>query len=372
MNHRLRLRHAAFSVLLLASGALPIRAAAVLLEDPGARCLRPGEAPVSVHGLGWYQEDKPALTRLPLRLKATFPPKVWSLAQSPAGVRLRFATDAAIIGVVAKGSGAPPAPHMTAIATGGIDLYVDGSYRGSAAPDSTGKLRAEWPVGKARARREITIYLPYGRGLALEEIRLEAGAQAWPARAFAVAKPVVYYGSSITQGIAAANPGGTFPALLGRWLDTDFVNLGFSGNGLGEPALARAMAEIDAACYVVDYWANPTTEIYRTTLPAFIAILRAAHPDTPILVTGPYFNPSEDVPGDAGERQVAKRAFAREFVAHCRAAGDRRIEHVDGLEMLPREFADGLVDSRHANSMGFYLCAKGLEPALRAALGLKR
>ncbi len=92
---------------------------------------------------------------------------------------------------------------------------------------------------------------------------------------------------------------------------------------------------------------------------------------TPILVTGPYFNPSEDVPGEAGQRQIEKRALAREFVAARRAAGDTRITFVDGLEMLSRAQSDGLVDGRHANSMGFYFCARGLEPYLRAALGLR-
>ncbi len=88
----------------------------------------------------------------------------------------------------------------------------------------------------------MEIYLPYGRPLAIEAIVIAARARLWPARPYAVAKPVVYYGSSIIQGSAAANPGGNYLALLGRWLDADFINLGFSGNGFGEPALARAVA----------------------------------------------------------------------------------------------------------------------------------
>lgn len=118
-------------------------------------------------------------------------------------------------------------------------------------------------TGTTSARREITLYLPFGRPIAIKEVVLAPGAKIWRAQRPAVAKPVVFYGSSITQGIAASNPGATYLALLSRWLNFDFVNLGFSGNGLGEPALAEATAEIDAACYVVDFWANPTTELYR-------------------------------------------------------------------------------------------------------------
>jgi hypothetical protein len=303
---------------------------------------------LGIHGLGWFKENAPALTRLPVRRKAEFPPRVWNLAQTPAGVRLRFATDADVVGLLAEHPPVKVVPHVTWLGQAGVDFYVDGVFRGSGAPDAEGKLAKEWFTGKAPARREIEIYLPYGRPLAIKAVVLPAGARLWPARPHTVAKPVVYYGSSITQGSAAANPGGTYLALLSRWLDADFINLGFSGNGFGEPALAHAVAEIDASCFVVDYWANPTPEVYRKTLPGFIDVLRARHPSTPILVTGPYYNPSEDVPGDAGRYQIEKRAFAREFVAARRAAGDTRITFVDGLEMLSREQADGLVDGRHA------------------------
>ncbi len=359
------------ALLLAALFAFPASVcSAAVWEEPDAQRLQVGDTRLAVHGLGWYREQAPALIRLPLRSKAEFPPRAWSLAQTPAGVRLRFATDAERIGLLAKHPPVKVVPHVTWLGQAGVDFYVDGVFLGSAAPDADGKLAKEWFTGKTPARREVEIYLPYGRPLAIDAIVLPSGARLWPARPYAITKPVVYYGSSITQGSAAANPGGNYLALLGRWLDADYINLGFSGNGFGEPALARAVAELDASCFVVDYWANPTSEVYRRTLPGFIDILRAKHPTTPILVTGPYYNPSEDVPGEAGQRQIEKRAFAREFVAARRAAGDTRITFVDGLEMLSRAQSDGLVDGRHANSMGFYFCARGLEPYLRTALGL--
>lgn len=329
-----------------------------------------GDERLGIHGLAWWHEDKPTVARLPVRSKASFPPRVWTGAQSPAGVRIRFATDARTVRLTASGTTLQPPPHVTGITNGGVDLYVDNIYRGSAAPDRAGKLGKEWELGREQARREITFYLPVARPLAIQEVVLDPRAAIWPARKPAVSKPLVFYGSSITQGSAASNPGVTYIALLSRWLDFDFVNLGFAGNGLGEPALAEAMAEIDAACYVVDFWANPTTDIYRENLPRFLDILRAKHPHTPILVTSPYYNPSEDVPGETGRRQIEKRAFTREHVLARIAKGDTKLLHVDGLEMLSREQADGLADGRHANSMGFYFCARGLEPHLRTALQL--
>ena len=343
--------------------------AAELWEDKTAQHFAVTDSRMVVSGLAWFSEEKPVLRRLPSRMKDVLPPKVWGLAQSPSGARIRFVTDTATIAVVAQVQ-APVMGWAANTANSGLDLYVDGGYYGSAPADAEGVIRKEWSIGKERKLREITLYLPMAKSIEVRDILLDHAAVVEAPRPFALAKPVVYYGSSITQGAGTSNPGLVYPALLSRWLNVDFVNLGFSGNGFGEPALARAVAEIDAACFVVDYWANPSAAVYRDTLPGFIAILREKHPLTPIIVTGPYYNPSEDQPGEAGQRQIEKRVIAREFVAARRKAGDKHIVHVDGLEMLSKAEADGLRDARHANSMGCYFCAKGLEPYMRQALGL--
>src|SRR5208337_1165933 len=80
-----------------------------------------------------------------------------------------------------------------------------------------------------------------------------------PARAYALSRPVVFYGTSITQGGCASRSGMSYQAILGRMLNIDFVNLGFSGNGMGEPEMAQAVAHIDAACYVLDFAQNNRT-----------------------------------------------------------------------------------------------------------------
>ena len=356
-------------LVLLASCGL-IVGAAEPWPDPKALHIAFPDTRLTVNGLAWFKEEAPSLRRLPTRLKATFPPKVWALAAAPSGGRIRFTTDSLTVGVVAQGPAGTTPVHVTAIANAGFDLYADGVYMGSVAPDAHGEIKHQWTVGKEPKLREITLYLPMGRTIDVKEIVLKSGATVTPPRPYAVDRPVVYYGSSITQGIAASNPGVIYQAILSSWMNVDFVNLGFSGNGFGEPALAEAVAEVEASCYVVDYWANPTTTLYRDTLPKFIEVLRAKHPRTPIVVTGPYYNPSEEVPGEAGERQFEKRVVARELVEARRREGDTQIFHVDGLEMLSKDQSDGLVDGRHANAMGFYFCARGLEPHLRSVLDL--
>src|SRR5213075_673687 len=115
---------------------------------------------------------------------------------------------------------------------------------------------------------------PLYKPVTIKELSLDTDARLEPPTPYAIRKPIVYYGSSITQGGCASNPGGSCQAILERRLDADFVNLGFSGNGLGEPALAEVICELDPSCIVLDFWGNPSADQYAAALPVFVKILR--------------------------------------------------------------------------------------------------
>ena len=343
---------------------------ASLWEIPEARSVRVPSDPIQVAGLGWFAEDAPVLRRLPERVKDRVSPAVWGLAQHPSGARVRFRTDSTRLGLVAKNPDASTMHHMTSVGQNGFDLYVDGQYRNSAWPDAKGLIQREWALGEGRPMREVTLYLPLYKAVSIERLVLDPGATLAAPTPMARPRPVVFYGSSITQGGCAENPGLSYTAILGRSLNLDFINLGFSGAGLGEPAVAEAVAEIDAEAFVLDYWANPSPEVYRETLPGFVDTVRRRHPRTPILVTSPFWFPAEAGSAAIHAQQESKRKTARDFVAARRKAGDREIVFVDGLEMLSRSQGSGLVDGVHPNSLGFHWCADGLEPQLRRALKL--
>lgn len=357
----MRLRRFLVSVVLLALG---LRAQTVFLG--------PGSPELHVAGLGWFGEDTPALRRLPTRLKGGLPAAVWGLAQHPSGGRFRFRTDSTKLTLVATNSDTSTMHHMTTVGQSGFDLYVDGRYRNSAWPDREGLIRKQWNLGNDRRMREVLVYLPLYKGVALGQIAFDDGAKVEAPSPFALPKPVVFYGSSITQGGCAENPGLSYPAIVCRDLDLDFINLGFSGAGLGEQAVADALAELDPAAYVLDFWANPSPEVFEEALPRVVDTLRRRHPTVPILVTGPFWFPAEDGSPHAHEVNERKRATARGLVQARRKAGDRRISFVDGREMISRDQVSGLVDGVHPNSIGFQHCAEGLEPHLRGALKLRK
>lgn len=323
-----------------------------------------------VNGLPWWQETRPQLIRLPERYRERVRPPVWSLAQAPSGARIRFATDASALGIRAH---FPDLGHMNNMPrTGrlGIDLWVDGEYRRPFFPTGDEHdFEAVCFEGHEPRRREICLYLGLYGPVQVRAVGLSEGARIDPPQPFARELPVAYYGSSITQGGCASRAGMSYQAIVSRRLNLDFVNLGFSGNGRGEPELAEAMAEIDACCYVLDWCQNcASLEELEERYDPFIGIIRARRPETPIICITAIFSTSEVLSAEA--RQPAMREIIRAAVRARQAAGDVYLHLVEGCDLLGPDDRDGLVDQTHPSDLGFVSMANGLEPVLRRVLGL--
>jgi lysophospholipase L1-like esterase len=362
-------RTAALSGLLIAH-LLPLWA-----EEASLRWIQLPNPQLEVNGLPWYGENGGELFRLPAKLKETYRKPVWDLAQSPSGGRIRLRTNSTTLAIRLEYPGPPAMSNMHAFGQTGVDLYADGVYRGTAVADGEskpGKTQDHtYFKDQPRADREITLYLPLYMGVKVIGIGLDPEARVQAARHFAVDKPVVFYGTSITQGGCASRSGMSYQAILGRMLDIDFVNLGFSGNGMGEPELANAVASIDASGFVMDFAQNnPTVESLTKVYAPFLETLRTRHPETPILVITPIYAARESwLRSDA--RLEGMRELIRQVAARRIAAGDRHIEIVEGTDLLGPSRGDGLVDGTHPNDLGFQWMADGLAARIAKLLGIK-
>jgi lysophospholipase L1-like esterase len=329
---------------------------------------------VQMDGLPWYGENGGELFRLPAKLKDTYRQPVWELAQSPSGGRIRFRTNTSILAIRLEYPEPPSMKNMHAFGQTGVDLYADGVYRGTATADRDAKpgKTSEYTYFKDQPRidREITLYLPLYMPVKVLGIGLDAGAHVQPAKPFAVSEPVVFYGTSITQGGCASRPGMSYQAILGRMLNLDFVNLGFSGNGMGEPELARAVASINASCFVLDFAQNnPTVDSLTQVYAPFLEIIRSTHPETPVLLITPIYAAHESWSRDA--RLEDMRELIRQIAAKRIAAGDRHLEIIEGTDLLGPSRGDGLVDGTHPNDLGFQWMAEGLAGRVAKVLGLR-
>jgi hypothetical protein len=222
----------------------------------------------------------------------------------------------------------------------------------------------------ARELRNVTVNFPLYQGVEEMWIGLDADARILPPPPYDDPRPVVVYGSSITQGGCASRPGMAYTNILSRMFNRPFVNLGFSGEGRGDAAVAHLMGEIaDAGCYILDYEANAAGEPnIRDTLPIFIRILHDARPDIPIVVvskpryTRDIFQPKSE------HARLERLEFQRRTVDELRAAGLAGLHFIDGGPSQGDDFDECTVDGVHPNDLGFWQMGQFLYAALTPIL----
>lgn len=324
-----------------------------------------------VNGLAWFGENDGEIWRLPKRMKDVVRDEVWELALCPSGGRIRFKSDTTALSMRLEYGDLGDSRNICKIGRLGFDVYADGAYWKPIWPDGPGKCELSLFAGAPKKSRELTIHMPPYFSPKILAVGLDKGAKISAPAPFALEKPVVYYGTSVTQGGCASHPGNIYQAMLGRITNTDYVVLGFSGNGLGEPEMARAVAEVDAACYVCDFAQNnPTAESLRENYGPFLATIRAAHPETPIVCITPIYSNHEAHTDHWRAINPAYRQVIRDAVAARISSGDKRIILVEGEMLISQKDTDAFVDGIHPNDIGFKYMAERLAPALRTALAL--
>ena len=252
-------------------------------QDQGADLSWHDAARLGLEGKGWSDTEKP-YHRLPARVRRVVPENVWTLGRHSAGLCLRFVSNAPKIGARWTVSSSNIAmPHMAATGVSGLDLYVHDSevWRWTGGGRPTGVTsQAILAKGIPAGDHEYLLYLPLYNGVETLEIGVPADATLAPAppRPADHAKPIVFYGTSITQGGCASRPGMAHTAILGRKLNRPVINLGFSGNGKMEPALEVLLAELDPSVYVLDCVPNMTPAMVSERVVPFVTALRCAKP----------------------------------------------------------------------------------------------
>jgi len=344
-------------------------------KSRGTQWVKASSKRFTQRGLAWFDEDPSVLRRLPGRAEGKVPDGVWYLAQCLAGGRICFRSDTTMMKVRARLLREIPYPHMPASGHSGLALYVGGPHEQKpwslAFPDF-GRQEYERDLFSKvpREMREYTLYLPPYNGLVSLDIGLSAGAAIKKPSPPIAVKPAVFYGTSITQGGCANNAGGEYPSILGRALNLDTVNLGFSGCGQGEPEVARMIAEIDAGLFALDYLANVTPERLRLTLPPFVKLLRSAHPKTPIVLMGKIVYTTALYDKSYLEEHEQRRDILIHFYSKQRKAGDKNIHFVDGESLIPYGADLSHVDGGHPTGAGFQLMAERLTPLIARILEL--
>lgn len=223
--------------------------------------------------------------RFPLSYKDKVRGPVWSLSKSSAGISIRFFTNSTSIGVRWKLLNDAKMNHMAETGIKGIDLYFMNEnrwqYVNTARP--AGKINNFLLVSNMTPEtREFKMYLPLYDGITNLEVGIDSLSTIRKPQK-SNKKPIVFYGTSITQGGCASRPGMVHTSIISRKLNVDCINFGFSGNGRMEQPVAELISGIDALFYVLDGTNNMTPEqIHENAIP-LVDIIRKKHPVTPIV-----------------------------------------------------------------------------------------
>ena len=344
-------------------------------DSKGIAWFDPKKEPFRLVGFKYIKQDG-IYRRLPLKPDWEIRSAVNSLANSTAGGQVHFQTDSRKILIRAEIAYPSGMYHMPATGQSGFDLYM-GEPRNQkyVATSRFGAKETKYEVqlfSGSKEMRSFTLNFPLYNGVKKLEIGVVAGSTIKQAKPFKEDGPIVVYGTSITQGGCASRPGMAYSNILSRSMNMEFTNLGFSGNGKGEPALANLINQIENKKMVIlDYEANVYNDIKRTLGP-FIDILREKNPTMPILVISKIRYASE-INNEKQMKALEERAqFQKVLVDKKKAAGDKNIYFLDGGSLLGDDAHECTVDGVHPTDLGFLKMAKGIEQVLRGILKLEK
>jgi len=143
----------------------------------------------------------------------------------------------------------------------------------------------------------------------------------------------------------------THPAILGRIFDREIINPGFSGNGKMEPEVTRFFAELDPAVFILDCLPNRNdTEVHERTAPC-VQTLRAAHPETPILLVEDRNYADNDFTAHR-QRNESNHAALREEFAKLQVEEVPHIYYLKADDLLGSD-GEGTIDNSHPTDLGF-------------------
>ncbi len=314
------------------------------------------EAPFKVYGI--FKENG-KYRRMPEDAARKVSYGVYALSTNTAGGRVRFVTDSPYITINAVMDDLGKMSHFPLTGSVGFDMYADNCYVKTFVPPFDIHCSYEDIFEfDERKQREIMIDFPLYSNVDELYIGLQEGTALMEAKPYKNTKPIVYYGSSITQGGCASRPGMSYPAIVSRDFDYDYINLGFSGAALAEDEMIEYIKNLDMSVFVYDYDHNaPTTDHLERTHEKMFRLIREKQPFLPvIMMSRPKLFLTDE--------EKVRRSIIEATYNNALSAGDKNVYFIDGEALTELCKDSGTVDNCHPTDFGFASMAKALSKVL--------
>ena len=314
------------------------------------------EEPFKIYGV--FKENG-KYRRLPESVAQTVSEGVQTLHSHTAGGRVRFVTDSPYVAINVLLDEPWRMPHCAWTGSIGVDLYADNRYVKTFLPSFAVEDNYEGVIELEEAvPREITINFPLYSGVKELYIGLKDSCLLKEPEPYKTEKPVVYYGSSITQGGCASRPGMSYQAIISRTFGCNYINLGFSGNAKAEDEIIEYIKKLDMSVFVYDYDHNaPSIEHLEKTHEKMFKAIREQHPYVPVIMMSrpKYF---------LTETEEIRRNIIQTTYNNAVSAGDKNVYFIDGKALTQLCKDSGTVDNTHQTDFGFASMAKALSEVI--------
>lgn len=339
------------------------------IERENIRFFDAESSPFKIYGL-IKENDK--FRRFPEGIAKSVSEGVHALHANTAGGRVRFITDSDYVAINAKMENICKMPHFSLTGGAGFDMYAkeDDSflYAGTFIPpyDITEGFESVIDF-EDRKKRIIEINFPLYSDVISLHIGLRNGCMLEEAPGYTIKIPIVYYGSSITQGGCASKPGSSYQSIISRKFDCDYINLGFSGNAKGEKEITDYIKSLPMSVFVLDYDHNaPTAEHLKNTHEKMFKAIRQANPTLPIVIMS---RPKYYLTKDEKERL----AIITKTYDNAKLSGDKNVYLLTGPELMGELIKDnGTVDNCHPTDGGFLFMAEALGKVIEQILSVQK
>ncbi|MDA9631793.1 SGNH/GDSL hydrolase family protein [Bacteroidota bacterium] len=305
--------------------------------------------------------------RLPISYKEKVREPVWDLSKASAGITVRFHSNSTSINLKWTVLNDLDMSHMAATGIKGIDLYTKynnkwryvttagalvglKTYQNKSIPaDSINEY--ELIKNMTPEFREYKLFLPLYDGVTKLEVGIDSAASIEKATPSSE-KPIVFYGTSITQGGCASRPGMAHTNIISRKLDVDCINYGFSGNGRMETPIVELISEIDARFYVIECLQNMDSEQVKERVKPLVDIIRTNHPHTPIVLVENMMYTMAFLNQTLETRLIEENTALKNEYDEIIKRGTQNIFYIkDNKEFLVDN--EGTVDGVHLTDLGF-------------------
>lgn len=315
------------------------------IEKEGIKFYNCLSEPFKIYGV-YYEDGK--FRRLPEKVAETVSEGVLRLHANTAGGRIRFKTNSPYVAISVIEDENHRWDHFAMTGYAGFDMYDGNVYVRTFRPPNDMIDRYESVLDfPTEGIHDVTINMPLYSNVRELYIGVDENAVIEEADEYINEKPVVYYGSSITQGGCASRPGRCYQAIISRRFNLDYVNLGFSGSGKAEDIMIDYIKNLEMSLFVYDYDFNaPTAEYLESTHEKMFKAIRETHPDMPIIMlTAPKY--IRDAKMEA-RLKVIKKTYDNAV-----ANGDKNVYFIEGKELMKYCGNEGTVDGTHPTDFGF-------------------